>query len=126
MNQAEFTSRYAQIAGHALEYAQIARREGLLALDDYLDSAKADERDIFEYGIRFVIDGVKRELIEKILSNIISQEPDEQMKTLKIIQKEAALMIQEGMNPRMVYAVLNSYTGLPLNQDKIPGEILKD
>jgi flagellar motor component MotA len=41
------------------------------------------------------------------------------LKTLKTIQKEAVLMIQNGMNPRMLCAALNSYTGIPLEEDPV-------
>jgi flagellar motor component MotA len=127
MTRDEFVNKYAEIAGRALKYAEKARREGLLALEDDLDRAKIDERDIFEYGMSFVIDGTDYELVERILANIIKQEKDEDTIVLKNIQKEAVLMIQEGTNPRILYAVLNSYTGLTLKEDKTLEEwTLKD
>jgi flagellar motor component MotA len=112
---------YAKTARKALAVSEKARREGLLVLADELDEAKADGRDIFEYGLRFVIDGVDRDFIERILSNIINQETDERLRTLKIIQKEAVLAIQEGLNPRLLSALLNSYTPIPLNEDPWKG-----
>jgi len=91
-------------------------------LEDETDREKIDDRDVFEYGIRFVIDGTDQEFIDKLLSNIINQEKDENMRTLKIIQKEAVLRIQEGMNPRQLYALLNSYTDLSLREDETKPE----
>jgi flagellar motor component MotA len=91
-------------------------------LDDELDHEMADMRDIFEYGLRFVVDGTEREIIDKILSNIIKQEKDEQAQILKTIQKEAVLMIQEGSNPRMLYVLLNSYTDISIKEDEIKAD----
>ena len=113
MNRSEFADKYAAFLTKAIECAEKARREGLLALDGGLDHEKVDDRDIFEYGLLFVIDGVDKDLIEKILSNIIAQEKDEQTRVLKTIQKEAVLAIQEGLNPRILIHLLNSYTDIP-------------
>jgi chemotaxis protein MotA len=120
MNRNEFVEMYISIVQRALNFAETARREGLLALEEELDAQKADERDIFEYGIRFVIDGTDRETIEKILSNIVKQEKDESMYILKTIQKEAVLAIQEGIvRPMLLYCLLNSYTDIIIKEDEI-------
>ena len=110
MTHEEFIETYYVIQRRAMLFQNKARREGLLALEDDIDFEKAHKRDIFEYGIRFVVDGTDEELIEKILSNIINQEKDGYSKTLKTIQKEAVLSIQQGHNPWMLLAILNSYT----------------
>jgi len=119
MNHDEFVKKYYDIAKRALEFSEKARREGLLALEEKFDHEKINDRDIFEYGIRFVIDGTDQEFIDKLLSNILNQEKDEYMKVLKTIQKEAVLRIQDGMNPRQLYALLNSYTDIPLREDEM-------
>jgi flagellar motor component MotA len=119
MNHAEFAQQYTDIVKKALHASEKARREGLLALEDELDHEMVDMRDIFEYGLRFVVDGTEREIIDKILSNIIKQEKDEQAQILKTIQKEAVLMIQEGSNPRILYVLLNSYTDISVKEDEI-------
>ena len=117
MNNTGFTEQYHDIVERAQYCLEKARREGLLALDEELDHEKIDERDIFEYGLRFVIDGISREFVDMILSNIIDQEKDEQSKKLKTIQKEAVLIIQRGLNPSILLAALNSLTGLSLKED---------
>jgi hypothetical protein len=38
---------------------------------------------------------------------------------LKNIQKEAVLAIQADMNPRLLYALLNSYTGITIKEDEM-------
>jgi flagellar motor component MotA len=119
MNRDEFAKKYYDIAGRAMEFSEKARREGLLALEEKLDHKKINDRDVFEYGIRFVIDGTDQKLIDKILSNIISQEKDENMRTLKTIQKEAVLRIQSGENSRLLYYLLNSYTDISLREDEL-------
>ena len=119
MTHDEFVKKYNDIVERALTFAKKARREGLLALDEEADQDRIDERDIFEYGIRFVVDGTDAEIVEKILSNIIKQEKDENMFILKTIQKEAALSIQAGVNPRSIYYLLNSYTDITLREDEM-------
>jgi flagellar motor component MotA len=122
MNRDEFVKKYYDIVRRAKEFSEKARREGLLALEEKFDRKKIEDRDIFEYGIRFVIDGTDQGLIDRILSNIINQEKDENTRTLKTIQKEAVLRIQDGMNPRQLFALLNSYTDISLREDELKPE----
>jgi hypothetical protein len=110
---------YTAFAKRALGFAEQARREGLLMLESSLDRKKVKERDIFEYGLNFVIDGTDSSIIEKILDNIIAQEKDEYTRIYKTIQKEAVLQIQQGFNTEMLYSILNSFTDIPLNEDKV-------
>ena len=118
MTRDEFVQEYNEIVKCALAFSEKTRREGLLSLDDKLDQEKISDRDIFQYGLRLVVDGVDRVIVEKILSNLTGQEKDEYMRIFKNIQKEAVLMIQEGLNPRLVYAVINSYSDITLKEDK--------
>jgi flagellar motor component MotA len=119
MTRNEFVQQYTDMVKNALYASKKARTEGLLALEEELDHEMVDSRDIFAYGIRFVIDGVDQQIVDKILSNIVSQEKDEQARILKTIQKEAVLAIQEGMSPRIVYALLNSYADISIKDDEI-------
>ena len=120
MNRNEFITQYTAFANQALALAQKARREGLLALEDSIDQKKADERDIFEYGLRFVIDGYDPAIIEKILGNIINQEKDEYARILKTMQMEAALGVQQGIAPGVLHYILNSFTDISLSDDLHP------
>jgi len=119
MNHAEFVGSYVAMLGKLLDCAEKARREGILALEEDFDQEKINARDIFEYGLGFVTDGTDPVLIEKILSNIIAQEKDEYSRILKIIQKEAVLGIQEGLNPRIMVHLLTSYADIPLNDERL-------
>jgi flagellar motor component MotA len=116
MNRVEFVEKYFNIVEKALRGSDTVRKEGLLALEEEIDQEKVNERDIFEYGLRFVLDGYDPEIIDKILSNIIKQEKDEQLRILKNIQKEAVLGIQERIHPRILYSLLNSFTDISLNE----------
>jgi flagellar motor component MotA len=119
MYRAEFIESYVTMLENILDCAEKARREGLLALEESFNQEKIDERDIFAYGLSFVVDGTDRALIEKILSNIIAQEKDEYARILKTIQKEAVLGIQEGLNSRILIHLLTSYADIPLNDEKL-------
>ena len=115
----EFIESYRKIAHRAIELSEKARREGLLPLEDLIDKEKLKERDVFELGLSFMIDGTEREIIDKILSNIVNQEKDEYLSILKTIQKEAVLAIQIGLNSYLLRHLINSYTNLTLNEDEI-------
>jgi len=119
MNRAEFVEMYLSLLENILNCAEKARREGLLALEEDFDQEKIDARDIFAYGLSFVVDGTDSVLIEKILSHIIVQEKDEDSRILKTIQKEAVLAIQEGLSPRILFHLLTSYTDIPLNDERM-------
>jgi len=119
MTRKEFTEKYAQIVCLAAQLNEIARREGLLSLEDKLEDMLADgDRDIFKYGIRFVVDGIDGAYIDRILTNLVNQEKDEDKRVLKTIQKEAALLIQEGCNVNLMMAMLNSYTDISLAENE--------
>jgi flagellar motor component MotA len=101
-----------EIIDRAMTFSKIARREGLLYLEERLDLEKVDSRDIFEYGMRFAVDGTEEGLIDKILSNIVNQEKDEELKLLKTMQKEAVLSLQRGDNSYILFAIMTSYTDI--------------
>ena len=125
MNREEFLTKYSETVTRALKFSEKARTEGLLAIEDsLLDEDKVNNRDIFEYGMRFVVDGTDAELIKGILENIIEQENDKYKKVLMNIQKEAVLCLQVGDNTRMIFYRLNSWTDLSLTDD--PGAKVLD
>ena len=117
MNNEEFNQKCRDIIKRAIELQEKATREGLLSLDDVIDREKARNRDIFEYGLQFVTDGEDYEFVEKILSNIIRHEKDENAALLKTMQKEAVLAIKCGENKLRIYQLLNSYTTMPLSDE---------
>ena len=112
MTDEQFTGEYRRIVERAMLVSDISRREGLLAIEDEIDRDKIKRRDVFELGIRLVADGMGNESIDKILSSIIAQESDTQRRLLLTIQKEAALAIREGENPRILELRLNAYVNI--------------
>jgi len=109
MERGEFEKAYLAIVEQVLNWSILIRKNGLLVMEGKFDEEKVAERDIFLYGMIFVIDGSDEPIINKILSNIIDQETDEEKKLLKIVQKESVLGIQCGMNPRLLAVLLWSY-----------------
>jgi len=116
MNQKEFAQKYNAIVERALFMSNKARREGLLSLEEEIDGEKYLQRELFEYGIRLVVDGTDASFIDRILSNIIDLEHDDETKTLKTIQKEAVLSIQAGDNPRILTLLLNSHVNVDIEE----------
>jgi len=115
MNRKNFVEQYTKIVHLAAGFTEIARREGILSLESRLDDIPVDnDRDIFKYGIKFAIDGYATEIIDQLLTNLVNQEKDAKKKVLKILQKEAVLMIQRGFNVNLMLAMLNSYTDISL------------
>ena len=112
MTDEQFTGEYRRIVERAMLVSDISRREGLLAIEDEIDRDKIKRRDVFELGIRLVVDGMGNESIDKILSNIIAQESDTQRRLLLTIQKEAAPAIREGENPHILELQLNVYVNI--------------
>jgi len=119
MTREKFVAEYKKAAEKALMYSEKARREGLLALEDLIDSIEVNRRDILEYGMRFVVDGTDALVIKEILENIIKQEKDKYTRLIMEIKKEAVLSIQSGENTRILASKLNSYTDMSLTEDPV-------
>ena len=126
MTHDEFIAEYYKVSERAIFLSEKARREGLLAMEDEIDSEKENRRDIFEYGLRFTIDGTDASLIRDILLNIIKQEDDKYTRLLMELKVEAVLSIQQGDNTRIVASKLNSLTNLNLTEDPIMRKIMND
>jgi tetratricopeptide (TPR) repeat protein len=113
MERTEFIQNFRSLLKDIVYRSQKARREGFLSLEEDLNREKVKKFDVFEYGLCFILDGVDKEIVNNILSNIINQESDEYTHKLKNIQKEAVLMIQAGMDTKLICETLNSYIDLP-------------
>jgi len=94
-----------------------------LGLEKYLDREGIASRDIFEFGLLYVVNGTDREEIDKILSTLITRETDPVRKNLALAKKDAVLMIHNCDHPHIIKNTLFSYfdesiTGdLSLNYD---------
>ena len=118
MTYDEFTEAYFRIFDLALSWAGKARREGLLALEKVLDPEKFANREILEYGIQFAVDGTDFEIIDKILSRVITHEKDPYKSLLKKVEKEAVLGIQQGVNTQILIHLMSSYVDIPLSDPR--------
>jgi flagellar motor component MotA len=112
MDKNEFVKEYRALVARSLSLVEKATNEGLLSLEEMIDEEKFIQRDIFEYGLRLVVDGLDYEIIERILTNIVGLEPDKDKKLLKTIQKEAVLGICAGTNQRTLLMTLNSFVNI--------------
>jgi len=119
MTRDEFIAEYYKFSARAIKLAEKARREGLLSMEEEIDSDKYNRRDIFEYGLRLAVDGTDVAILRGILSNIIMQEEDKYARRLMELKLEAVLSIQAGENPRITVSKLNSYTDLNLTDNQI-------
>ena len=107
-----FVKRLARIVRRACEFSDKARGEGLAALKEILDLSRTERRDIFEYGSQLIAetaDSLSGAAVNRLLSNLIAYEPDDETRRLKMIQKEAVLGIQAGENTRMLLHTLLSH-----------------
>jgi len=119
MTHDEFIAEYRKVSARAVFLSEKARSEGLLAIEDEIDSDKVNQRDIFEYGLRFTVDGTDNSIIRDLLENIIRQEEDKYTRLLMELKKEAVLSIQAGENTRITVYRLNSFTNMDLTEDPI-------
>jgi len=119
MTHDEFIVEYQKLAPRIIELYETSKKNGLLALEEMINGEKAGQRDILEYSIRFIVDGIDSKLLEKVLSNIVRQEEDKYTRLLMEIKKEAALQLMEGINSRSYTILLNSYTDIAINDDPI-------
>jgi flagellar motor component MotA len=68
MTHDEFITEYYSVSARALELLEKARKEGLLALEEMINRKEMMQRDILEYGLRFVVDGTDAVVIRDLLS----------------------------------------------------------
>jgi hypothetical protein len=90
--------------------ACIARKEGVLALDEAVES----EPDVFlKQAVTFVVDAVSPKNLRKILKYIILASNHTGAELLRMfIIAEGALLIQKGENPSLIHRVLGSILGM--------------
>jgi hypothetical protein len=125
MTYEEFTEAYFNFFELALSWSKKERKEGLLSLEDGIDHLKAAERDIFMYGMRFVVDGTDSTILDELLTNIIRHEKDTYGSLLMTIKKEAVLAINERSGYWLTVHLLSSHVDIPLNDPRY-GKILAD
>ena len=91
--------------------AQLARREGVLALEE---SVKNDTSYLLKKGITLVSDGVCPEVVRDILTTLMTYSQYTNAELLeRLIYVEGALSIQAGENPRIIEEKLSTFLGEP-------------
>jgi flagellar motor component MotA len=93
----------------AFALSKKSREEGIFSLEKCLDHDGIAARDVFEYGLPFVIDGLAYEEIDKILSALVNHETDPVRKNLSLTKKEAVLMIRAGYRTGFLMERLIAY-----------------
>jgi flagellar motor component MotA len=116
MNEKDFMEEYNAIFERSLIFSIISCFMGLVSLENLLDKEKYNQRDIFEYGMRLIMNGKGPELTDKIFTNLINLETDKEKKTLKNIQRDAVLAIQNGIPPEDLMCIMNSYVNIDLDK----------
>ncbi|WP_461247683.1 hypothetical protein [Treponema sp. R6D11] len=119
MTRDEFYIEYKKISERIIFLSEKARKEGLLELEQLIDHEKANNRDIFEYGLQFVVDGVDQPVVKRILSLIIEQEKDKYTRRLMELKKATILHIQNGLNTQLLKCLINAFTEIPRECDTI-------
>jgi len=116
MDENDFIAEYNAIFERSIVCSTISNSMGLVSLENILDKKKYNQRDIFEYGMRLVLEGRVPDFIDKILSNIINLETDKERKILKNIQKDVVLSMQQGIAPEQIMWIMNSYVNIELDE----------
>jgi flagellar motor component MotA len=96
MTKEEFNAEKSAITERARLMAEKNRKEGIFSLSDAIDKEKYYKRDIFEFGLWLITDGTASEIIDKLLTNLVNLETDEDKKTLADLKRKAILAIQAG------------------------------
>jgi flagellar motor component MotA len=113
MTQKEFESVYISFVIKAKQLSEDSRKNGLLSLEDSIDPVAYAQRDIFEVGLRLVIDGSDKDFIDKVLTNLVCHNTNLWDNLLAEIKKQAVLSIARGDNQHILVMLLNSYVSIP-------------
>jgi len=107
LEHTELGKKFACLIYKIYEFKNKAEREGIQAATDGLK----EQKDIFEYGIQLVVDDIDLDYINNTITNQINMEQDDDVRRLKLIQKEAVLDIKKGRrnNKYVFWNLLISY-----------------
>ncbi|MDR2583666.1 MAG: hypothetical protein LBC75_09320 [Fibromonadaceae bacterium] len=88
-----------------IKLCEIARREGILALENFIDKEKLLKKDFLETGIQMAVDGMQREIVEKYIDSWIETNCNNSVayyeKILASIIKAGVLCLQAGEHPKV-------------------------
>jgi flagellar motor component MotA len=106
-----------RFAKRAFSLIKIQRKEGLWALEKHLDQDGIAAKDVFEYGLQFVIDDWNFGIIGKILDGLIEREIDPVRKNFAMAKKEAVRSICNDDNPRILLVNLSAFFDEDISRD---------
>ena len=118
MNNSVFIQECKFLINKLIEISEKSRIEGILSLEEDIDHDKFLQGNILDVGLRLFTDGVECEFIEKILTNLINNETDEEKKFYGKIVKNGIIAIQKGsnipngINIPLLKLLLNSYANI--------------
>ncbi len=92
-----------------LQYAEIARAQGLLAVEDVLER----EPDFFlKESLAAIVDGADPELVRKLMSYMIRASDAAGAELLNMfLCAEGVLLTQDGIHPRYIQTILGAMLG---------------
>ena len=107
--QADRTQSLALVAD-LVDLAARARRLGLLSL---VDTIEGDQHFLLQKGLQLIVDGVKPEVVRRILENyILSDNCSGKELLVRCLILEGLTGIQNGVNPKNVKEMLLSFFGI--------------
>lgn len=106
--------RLVEMGDILLQYCELCRREGFLALDGAQEQYKGDSR-FLPFAVRFFLkntrNGMDREAIFRLLGNYVSTLPESEQLEGRMIT-EALKQITAGECPEMLKELIASYVGI--------------
>lgn len=124
------TEKTKKIGEVLVKFSNIARREGILALEERMDMVDHEylladheidgvEEKLFGKLLGLVVDGNDASVIECVARYILNTFPtdEKEIRFHLMLIAEGILMIQDGTNPHVMAVILGSMMGLEVGHD---------
>jgi hypothetical protein len=115
MNRKNFITAYTYLVKQTMRLNAKRLKLGIPSLEEECEDL--DDED-FRRVLYMTVDGVDPAVIDEIFSNKIAFAKDKYARQYNTVLKRAVLGIQAGLNNRILYSVLKSYTGLTPKETK--------
>jgi flagellar motor component MotA len=114
MNRGKFIEEYTRFIQTAVRFGEGVKERGTTVLEENVWDL---DGSIFKDGLILILDEADPAVINEILSNKIAYEKDKYTRLFMTIQKRAVLGIQEELNTRILYKLLNSLVDLKRDEE---------